>query len=481
MVYSLFSLAQGELAPTQQVTGDTSLSEIVAALSYALDITEGQPQGHAARTCLIGMRIADEIGLPSTLRPALFYALLLKDLGCSSNAAQVCALLGDDDRLAKADMKLTNWSFLPSATRYGLRHLAPNRSLVERTVQLIKLGLNGGPLAAKLLFEIRCDRGADFVRRLGFPEAAGEAIRALDEHWNGRGYPLGLRGDAIPLLGRILCLAQTVDIFCTTFGQATAFDVALERSGSWFDPTLVDALRRFRHDTAFWATLSDPRVDRLAAALEPPGTRSVVSQPMLDRIAETFAEIIDAKSPWTYRHSEGVAVTAVRLAQILGLCELECRDLRRAALLHDIGKLGISNLIIDKPGPLTPQERATMQQHAFYTRRLLEHVPIFQNLADLAASHHERPDGRGYLRGLHGDQLSLPARILATADFCDALTADRPYRNGLSAQQTLAIAKKEAGTGLCATCVTALETILHEEESPHIRPAHASEPKFVWA
>ena len=215
------------------------LSEVVAALSYALDITEGQPEGHAARSCAIGMRLATVIGLPDTLRSPLFYALLLKDLGCSSNSAKVCALLGADDLLAKRNLKVTDWARLPQAAWYALSNLAPQASLLQRIAQLFKVGLQGGPFAAKQLFAVRCDRGGDIARMLDFPADTADAIRELDEHWDGHGYPHGLKGSAISLLARIMCLSQTMEIFVRTYGLEPAYTIADQRCGSWFDPMLT--------------------------------------------------------------------------------------------------------------------------------------------------------------------------------------------------------------------------------------------------
>jgi putative nucleotidyltransferase with HDIG domain len=438
------------------------LSDVIAALSFALDITEGQPEGHAVRSCLIGMRVAETIGLADEERSALFYALLLKDLGCSSNAARVCSLLGMDDLAAKHDIKLTDWSSLPQAVRFGLTHLMPDGSLVERAVQMARVGLQGGPFATRSIFAVRCDRGAQIARTIGFPEVTAEAIRALDEHWDGRGEPHGLRGDAIPLLGRIACLAQTVDIFATAFGVEAAYEMARARSGRWFDPALVRTLGQFHGDRAFWGGLWSQNARHAVAALEPPEHVLMADEAQLDRVAEAFAQVVDAKSPWTYQHSTGVAAVADGLAEVLGFAADERRGLRRAALLHDVGKLGVSNRILDKNGPLDADELAAMRRHPVYTRRILERVACFGALVDTAA-HHERLDGSGYPDGLGAAKLSLAARVLAVADVCDALMADRPYRRGMTRVKALGIVRSEAGTRLCPLVVDALGALFERE------------------
>lgn len=443
-------------APVAAPASTVRFSELVAALSAALDITEGQPEGHAARCCLIGMRIAELAGLPSSQRPALFYALLLKDLGCSSNAARVTQLFGADDHPAKRDMKVVDWSSLPQAAIYALRSAAPGRGLGQKAIRLAGMALAGGPLAARQLFAVRCERGAQIATELSLPTATASAIRDLDEHWDGRGYPLGLRGAAIDPLARILCLAQTVEIFHATYGLEGARAVAQARRGAWFDPALVDVLGPLWADATFWQALaaSDPR--SAVAAISPADTVLGADDRLLDQIASAFAQVIDAKSPWTYQHSNGVAEKSVGIGSVLGLAPAELRDLRRAALLHDIGKLGVSNAILDKNGPLSADELAVMRQHPLYTRRILERVSSFQTIAHIASLHHERLDGCGYPYGLTAAELPLPARILAVADFCDAVCAARPYRDAMPWPEARALMQRHAGVGICAESFDAL-------------------------
>jgi putative nucleotidyltransferase with HDIG domain len=440
------------------------LSEVIAALSYALDITEGQPEGHAVRSCLIGMRLAEEIGLDARSRSALFYALLLKDVGCSSNAAKVCALFGADDRAVKANLKTTDWSRRPHALRYIARNVAPKGSWVERIWRILSVGLQGAGSTRRLV-ETRCDRGASIARQLDFPDETAEAIRCLDEHWDGRGQPAGLRGTQIPLLARIAGLAQTVEVFFTSEGPNGAYRMARERRGRWFDPDLVDALGMFRNDTAFWERLAQSNVQHAISAAEPEEDAMTADDTRLDRVAEAFAKVIDAKSPWTYRHSEGVAETAVGIARILGYSDEQLRDLRRAGLLHDIGKLGISNMILDKPANLTDEERAEVRRHPEYTRSILERMPCFRHLADIASNHHERLDGRGYPRNLTAEQLCTSSRILCAADIYDALAADRPYRDHLLPEKVFEILRREVGNGICPQVFEALETYAAEREA----------------
>ncbi len=444
---------------TDQVSARVKLSEVISALSYALDITEGQPKGHAARSCMLGMRIAQELRLDETQSSALFYALLMKDLGCSSNAGKMCYLFGADDRELKKSVKTVNWTSLAASTMYIARNVATRGSWVNKFRHFARVAI-GGQKEAKALIELRCDRGAKIARELQFPELTANAIRSLDEHWDGAGHPAGLRGDDIPLLARILGISQTVEVFITQHGIPAAMQMVRERSGTWFDPTLCDIVENIEADSAFWATFHNSDPSSAVSRFDPQEHSIDADEQRLDRIAEAFSQVIDAKSPWTFRHSEGVAKVSSGIALVLGYSVQEIRYIRRAALVHDIGKLGISNMILDKPAKLTNEEYTEMKRHTVYTHEILSRVDGFRNLADLAAAHHEQLDGKGYHRGLSGEQISQPARILHVADVFEALTAKRPYRQDLTDDEVSSIMEKKIGWAICPSVHAALKTFV---------------------
>jgi putative nucleotidyltransferase with HDIG domain len=428
-----------------------ALSGVIGALSHALDIAEGQPPGHAVRSCLIGMRVAAELDLDAAERSDLFYALLLKDAGCSANANRMAALFATDDRRAKATSKLIDWSDRRAALLWSLRTAAPGTGL-RRRVEVLR-GIRDEGDVTHSFMEARCDRGAEIARMLFLSEPTALAIRSLDEHWDGRGMPDGLRGEEIPQAARIACLAQTVEAFHADGGVKAARAVAKRRRGRWFDPALVDAFLRFSDDREFWAQLESPDVSRW----EPAEVAIAADDARLDRIAEAFAGVIDAKSPFTARHSERVAEIADGIAAVLGFDAAERRVMRRAALLHDIGKLAVSNRILDKPGRLNDEEFRAVQTHPVHTLNILRRAPCFAELADLAANHHEKLDGSGYPRSLCAGELDLPMRVLAVADVFEALTADRPYRGPLPLEQALAIIDRDVPHRLDAGVRAALE------------------------
>jgi putative nucleotidyltransferase with HDIG domain len=456
------SVGAVEARTPESVPGEVRISELLAALTYALDLTEGQLPGHVLRSCLIGMRLGEQLGLEAGRRAALFWALLLKDAGCSSNAARIYALLEADDQQVKRALKTVDWPRLSQRARYALRVASPERGTAARLRRVAWLARQGdlqGQLVA-----LRCERGAEIARLLGLPEDTAEAIRALDEHWDGRGRPRGLRGEEIPLLARIMCLAQTVAVFHGAGGRPAACAMARERRGRWFDPRVVAALEALLAERALWRAIAAPpaELERHVAAHEPPDLVRVATVAEIDRLVAAFAAIIDAKSPYTFHHSERVTALSVRLGSALGLPGGELQRLRHAALLHDIGKLALPNRILDHPGRLSANDFARVREHPRHTARILGRVPVLSAVAATAAAHHERLDGSGYPDGLRGDVLDRPTRILAVADVFEALSADRPYRPALSRAEALALVQQDAGRRLCADTTAALGGVLAE-------------------
>jgi putative nucleotidyltransferase with HDIG domain len=427
---------------------------------------------------MIGMRLAKQLGLPMSERGDLYYALLLKDAGCSSNSSRLFHILSADEIRAKRDVKLTDWTRVGwESLQYALTHVATGAPFLRRVRTLIRVAAKQQVESCELV-KIRCERGASVARRMGFSESVAKAIHSLDEHWNGKGYPDGLRGREIPLFARLLNLAQTLDVFRINRGPDAAVEAACRRSKRWFDPELVQAAVALAKSGGLWAGLDSVQILDHVAEMEPEERRMELTENRLDQICLAFAEVIDAKSPFTYRHSNGVADAAVAMARRLGSGEAEVTFLRRAALLHDVGKLGVSNNILEKPAKLTAEEWGIMKKHPYHSREILRRISGFEELSEIAASHHEKLDGSGYYRRLNGEQLSLPARILVVADIFDALSAKRPYRDALPLETVLNMLKKDTPHALDARCVEALAGVKLQsqpaaEESLHEVPVGA--------
>lgn len=440
--------------PLSQLT----LAELIGALSHALDITEGQPEGHCVRCCWIGMHVGREMDLPEDALWELYYTLLLKDLGCSSNAARICELYMTDDLSFKRDFKTVDGR-LPKVLKFVIGHTGLGAGLATRVKALANIFQNGDGIAQELI-QTRCTRGADIARQLRFSEAVAEGIHGLDEHWDGRGRPGHLRGEGIPLFSRIALLAQVVDVFNVSDGADAACWEVADRAGTWFDPAVVDAFRRCAERADFWERLASPDLAQAVFALEPGQYVVPLDEDYLDEIAEAFGQVVDSKSPYTAGHSSRVALYADRIAEALGVEPQRRRWLRRAALLHDMGKLGVSNAILDKPGKLDAEEWGAVQRHAAYTEEILSRIGAFEELARVAGAHHERLDGMGYPRGLNAAQISIETRIITTADIFDAITAKRPYRGAVPVAKTLEIMADEVGRAIDERCFAALREIV---------------------
>jgi len=431
-------------APSSQT--HLRLADLIGALSHALDLTEGQPRGHCIRCCWIGFHVGKLLGYGPAQLSDLYYTLLLKDLGCSSNAARICQLYLADDRNFKRDFKLIDGS-LPQALRFVLGHTGLTAPMAERFRAIINILKNGGEIARELM-EARCHRGAEIAARMRFSPTVCSSIQALDEHWDGGGKPEGRSGQNIPQGAQIALLAQVTDVFFKSIGRDAAIKEVVGRAGSWFDPLLTKAFAELAADPRFWDSLDAPDLPLRVLALEPQDIQREVDDDYLDDIALAFAKVIDAKSPYTAGHSERVAVFADLIAEEMGETSEMRRTLRRAALLHDVGKLGISNTILDKPGKLTDEEFAEIRKHPVHSGNILSGIPSFRGIAEIGRDHHEKLDGKGYPYGISGSAISHATRIVSLADIFDALTAERPYRGPMPVSQALGIMEKDVGRAL---------------------------------
>jgi HD-GYP domain-containing protein (c-di-GMP phosphodiesterase class II) len=433
------------------------LAELLGAFSYALDLTEGQPPGHCIRSCWIGTHVGQRIGLPEQELQDLYYTLLLKDLGCSSNAARVAEIYLADERVLKQEFKLVGPG-LKDVLGFVLAKTGRNVGPRRRLAAVARILRHGGALVREVI-QTRCTRGADIARQLRFPAAVADGIFSLDEHWDGSGQPQGLHGHAIPIHSRIALIAQIADVFRTSAGREAAIAEVRRRSGSWLDPELVNAFTDVARDPAFWRSLASPTIEAQVLGLEPARQSVIVDEDYLDAIAAAFGGVVDAKSPYTGGHSQRVATYVDALAARLDVDPGRRRWLHRGALLHDIGKLGVSNAILDKPAKLDNTEWVEMRSHAAHTREILSRISCFHDLAPIAAAHHERLDGTGYPLRLDRDVIGIETRIITIADYYDALTADRPYRAAMPVEQALDIIGGEVGGAIDPACFAALREI----------------------
>ena len=434
--------------------GSLHVGEVLGALSYALDLTEGQPPGHCMRAAYIGTAIGAELGLSHDQMTDLFYTLIMKDLGCSSNAARICQLFLTDDlnfKIAGASIQ-QNLAFM-------IRNAAPEGTFAQR-LKVVAGFLKNTDGVAKELFETRCQQGHDIALSMGFSEDVAKGIACLDEHWDGGGHPMGAKEEDISLYSRIALISQVIDVYHSSSGKDGALAEIEERSGKWFDPSVVKAARSVGASDTFWEELTHSDLDQRLIDSQLGQSSWPMTDERLDQIVGGFAQVIDAKSPFTHGHSTRVALYCDLLAEAFGYDAAHRKWLERTALLHDIGKLGISNTILDKPGGLSKPEYARVKEHPLLSHQVLSRVRAFQPMADVAIAHHERLDGKGYPRGIGADELTLDMRILSVADVFDALSADRPYRKTLPLNQTYAIMDKMCGSALDGEVVRHLKSAI---------------------
>ncbi len=305
------------ISPTLQLR----MSDLISALSLALDLTEGQPMGHSVKTCVLGMRIADILDLSVEERSNLYYALLLKDAGCSSNAARMYEIFGGDERMAKKEVKITDWSRITmDGLDYLSRNVMPGKSRLDRVLAIANVAMRRKEQSEEL-FQLRCERGGQIARKIGFSEDTTEAIYNLDEHWDGKGFPHGRQGREIPLLSRIMNLCQTLEVFVAISGPQDAFQVIEDRCGTWFDPEIVAACRQLEKDSRFWEMIESQNVRQHAIDLEPLSVFAYATDAKLDSVCEAFADVIDIKSPYTHEHSRQVTRYALAIGNRIGLGE----------------------------------------------------------------------------------------------------------------------------------------------------------------
>lgn len=443
--------------------GAVSLSEVISALTFALDLTEGAVPGHSLRTCVIGMRLAVALQVPEADLTSLFYALLLKDIGCSDNAARLSQIMGGPHQ--QAGTMAAALSSNPLLLERIWREVLPGVALPAH------IGRQLGPSASldadpRHVWEMQCSRSTQIMRDLGMSGPTIEAVYHIDERWDGTGLPSGQQGNAIPLLSRICAVAQTLDAFACDSGPEAALKMIRGRRGSWFDANVVRAAQSLHTSGRLWQHChsSDVEETRAEVLRRDPGVCAPLTPERVDSICEAFGNVVDAKSPFTYSHSLGVTEIAIQLSEEMDLPAERLPLVRRAAFLHDIGKLAVPNRILDKRGKLTPREWTVITRHPALSGSILKRISAFREIAVLAAEHHERLDGSGYPFGLQAHQISLESRIIALSDCYAAMAEDRPYRVGLAASDILEILAYDVPHKLDASCFEALRRLVQRWE-----------------
>jgi HD-GYP domain-containing protein (c-di-GMP phosphodiesterase class II) len=417
------------------------VADLTIALSLATDLGTGQPMDHGLRTCWLSLAVADSLGLDDAARSCVYYVALLRFLGCTSDASEIAVLAGGDDVAFNAAMAPILMAQPGEGMRYFLRHLAEDLP-VHRRAGRITRALTDPGLGARSSSG-HCEVAARLAHRLGLGDAVCEALAHAFERWDGKGHPAGLAGKEVPVAVRIVTAARDAELFERRAGWLVAAEVLSRRRGHGYDPVVIDVLSG---EGEHWlAEVGDDPCARVLDA-EPAPVQTIVAD-QLDTSLSAVADFGDLKSPWFRGHSGGVADLAVAAAEAAGLSHDEAVNLGRAALVHDIGQVGIPSGIWDHPGRLSAEQWERVRLHPYLSERVLRRCALLAPFADLAAAHHERVDGSGYHRGVARDRLDVGARLLAAADAYHAMIEDRPHRPALSGADAATQLRDEADAG----------------------------------
>ena len=417
------------------------LAELVAALSLGIDLGFGQPMEHVLRQCLIALRLAEGIGLDEEQRAVVYYTALLINVGCHSDAHEQAKWFGDDIATKAIKYDHENRSLRMAAA--GMRLIGAGHAPLHR----FRLGLEfvlSGHRETDGMIEHHAAIARTMAEQLLLPEEVLESIGAAYERWDGRGWPGELEGEEVPLAARVAQVAEFVEVAHRMGGVEAAKELARDRRGGHFDPALSDLLEA--EGDVLLSGLDTVGVWDAVIEAEP-ALAVVLSGERLDAALVAIANFVDLKSPYFLGHGQAVGELAAEAGARLGLAEAEMRLLRRAALLHGLGRLGVSNAILDKRGPLGAGEWERVRLQPYLTERMLRQSEALAAVAAIAVQHRERLDGSGYPRALSGAAISREARILAAADAYQAMREPRPHRPARSADEAAAELRGEVKAG----------------------------------
>ena len=424
-----------------QEVAPVRLAELVASLSLGIDLGFGQPMEHVLRQCLIALRLAEVLGLDEAERAAVYYAALLVNVGCHSDAHEQAKWFGDDIALKASKYAAEPFSLADMLTT--VRLIGTGNAPLHRFRTGLEFAISGRRDVSDMIAR-HAALARELGAQLGLPEAVLDALAGSYERWDGRGWPGHRAGDAIPMPSRIIQLAEFAEVAHRMGGVDGAVSLAKRRKATQFDPLLVDTLcldadKVFAHldDVGSWDTVIDAE----------PSLAITLTATQCDAALLAISTFVDLKSPFTVGHSLAVAELAAAAAKQVGLTDNEATTLHRAGLVHDFGRLGVSNSIWDKRGPLGAGEWERVRLHPYFTERILQQSPTLEPLGRIAVQHRERLDGSGYPRGLSGSAISRDARILGAADAYQAMREPRPYRPARTPADAAAELRRDVRAG----------------------------------
>ena len=417
------------------------LADLVAALSLGIDLGFGQPMEHVLRQCLIALRIADRIGLDNEQRSAVYYTALLVNVGCHADAHEQAKWFGDD-----IELKSQKYDYAFRSVRgaiASLRLVGSGNAPMHR----LRIGLEfavSGHRDLNGMIEQHARLACLLAHEIGLPDAVQDAVGSSYEQWDGHGWPGRLAGDDVPIAARLAQLAEFVEVAHRVGGIDAAIVLARKRSGSQFDPALAALISRHAHEIL--GDLDATRTWDTVIGAEPALGLSLAGA-QLEAALIGVANFVDLKSPYTLGHARAVCDLVGVAGAHLGLPADDVSALRHAGLVHGLGRLGVSNAIWDKRGPLAAGEWERVRLHPYLTERMLRQSSWLAPLGEIAVQVRERLDGSGYPRRLAGGGISTSARILGAADAYQAMREPRPYRVALSADDAASQLRREVHEG----------------------------------
>ena len=417
------------------------LLEATASLSLAADLALGQPLEDGLKVALLATGLAERAGLDEGERRRTLYLALVRHIGRTGNAEELAATTGDEialrqpgPRLDLADPKV----MLP----HILRHVGAVNPLYRRPLALARL-LGGLPSVIRSTAAV-CETASTLARRMGLPPETATDIPLFFERWDGKGFPGDVRGDALPRPVQVVQVAEAAESLYLTEGADAARALLQRRNGAMFAPPAVEAF--LAHADELFGLLDTPEPWDVVLASEP-SPYLTLDEDGVDRALEAFADFTDLRSVYLGGHSRAVAALAHDAAEVAGCPPADVVAVRRAGLVHDVGRVATSAAVWGKRTPLSSSEREAVRLHPYYTERVLARPDWLSGLGHLGSLHHERLDGSGYFRGCRGLDQPLTARLLAAADFLQTRTERRPYREGMSLQEASTVLREEVAAG----------------------------------
>lgn len=396
-----------------------NLNEFLLSVSFALDFVEmdilGNKSNHSKRVAYIAYRVGKNLGMSDYELLDLFSLSIVHDNGINGiTKDQVIenSILSYDSTSSRNDDLLYDTS---------------KRILWENNKK-------------------HCIIGEENIINYPFYTPVKDVILYHHENYNGTGY-FHKKGNEIPLMSQIIHFADSIDNYLylpeADAQKQVIINFAINNKNTLFSENIVDCFLLFAYTNGFWLDLKNEFIDIALSSLLPDISTNISLEKIFE-FTKIYSNLVDSKSTFTRTHSDGLTTKAMHMADFYSMDNETKYKFMIAARLHDLGKLAISNDILDKRGPLSDIELTTMKMHTYYTRISLSHVKGFEEITEWASNHHEKLDGTGYPYGLTKKELDFNSRLMACLDIYQALTEERPYRKPLTHNEASMILKDMA-------------------------------------